>query len=70
LTALKFVAAHPDKQKNYPLAIRFSSKTNQIWCFHISGRAGRRYLSASRNNPGDHWYTTVRFIAVSQPAAD
>lgn len=66
LTALRFVCANPDRQRQYPLAILFHDKCGRLCCLYFSEDAGGRYLGAYRDGPDFDWLDDVRFLVVCE----
>ncbi len=64
LTALRYAATLPDRQRKYPLAILFTDVNGQLWYLYLHVNVTERGLNVSQDSPDNYWGGHVRFLAV------
>lgn len=68
LTALRYAAERPDRQRQYPLAILFEDANGQLWDLILYEGDGGRRVVVRRGNLDDGWIAGCRFLVVRKPA--
>ncbi|MBI4779107.1 hypothetical protein HY797_01480, partial [Candidatus Falkowbacteria bacterium] len=65
LTALRFICAHPDKQRYYPIVTILADYENDSFLeFFFFGINGERDFRLWQGGPDGRWGSKVRFLAV------